>query len=150
MKEEHFANKWCTLLYRGTPRDLFDVYQISKTKTDLEVFRKCSIVDSLMRGKPKLHEINVEETIGAIHINSNLRNVLQTEQLSKLDFNEIRERTAKFSKKVMKSLTQNEIKAIERFFQLKIFDPDLIDEKMIFHEKVQDHPAIQRALRTHV
>ena len=147
IEEELFANKWCVLLYRGTARDVFDVYQISKTRMDLEVFRKCSIVDSLMQGKPELHKINIEETIGRIQIDSNLRNKLQTEQLSKLDFNEMREQTIKFSEEMIKNLTQNEIRAIERFFQLKIFEPNLIDEKGIFYEKVQDHPAIQWALR---
>ena len=47
-----------------------------------------------------------------------------------------------------KSLTQNEIKTIERYFQLKIFEPNLIDDGEIFHE-VQNHPALQWALRTY-
>jgi predicted nucleotidyltransferase component of viral defense system len=133
IKEELFANKWCTLLYRGTPRDLFDVYQISKNKIDLETFRKCSIIDSLMRGKTKLHKINIEKTLESINLDSNLRNVLQTEQLSKLDINEMKEKVKEFSQKTMETLTQNEIKAIDRFYQLKQFEPNLIDEKGIFH-----------------
>src|SRR3990170_1540980 len=43
MKEELFANKCCTLLYRKTPRDLFDTYQITKMKFDHNIFRKCTI-----------------------------------------------------------------------------------------------------------
>ena len=74
MKGELFANKWCTLLYRGTPIDLFDVYQISETKTDLEVFRKCSIVDSLMRGKPKLHEKTMPKKV---HIQNQTRKLIE-------------------------------------------------------------------------
>jgi predicted nucleotidyltransferase component of viral defense system len=148
IKEELFANKWCTLLYRGTPRDLFDVYQISKNKIDLETFRKCSIIDSLMRGKTKLHKINIEKTLESINLDSNLRNVLQTEQLSKLDINEMKEKVKEFSQKTMETLTQNEIKAIDRFYQLKQFEPNLIDEKGIFHPKIKDHPAIQRTPKT--
>ena len=147
IKEELFANKWCTLLYRGTPRDLFDVYQISKNKIDLEIFRKCSIIDSLMRGKTKLHKINIEKTLESINLDSNLRNVLQTEQLSKLDINEIKEQVKEFSQKTMETLTQNEIKAIDNFYQLKNFEPTLIDEKGIFNPKIKDHPAIQRTLQ---
>jgi predicted nucleotidyltransferase component of viral defense system len=58
IKEELFANKWCTLLYRRTPRDLFDVYQISGLDLNHEVFRKCAVVDSLMRNKDSLPEFD--------------------------------------------------------------------------------------------
>ena len=88
------------LLYRGTPRDLFDVYQISKNKIDFETFRKCSIIDSLMRGKTKLHKINIEKTLESINLDSNLRNVLQTEQGSKLDLNEMKEKVKEFSQNI--------------------------------------------------
>lgn len=145
--EELFANKWCTLLYRGTPRDFFDVYQISKNKLDLETFRKCFIIDSLMRGKTKFHKINIEKTLKSINLDSNLRNVLQTEQLSKLDINEMKDKVKEFSQKILETLTQKEIKAIDRFYQLKQFEPNLIDKKGIFHPKIKDHPAIQRTLQ---
>jgi len=145
-KEELFANKWCTLLYRKTPRDLFDVYQITKMNINLEVFRKCAIIDSLMRGKPKLYKINVEKTISEIRIDSGLRNLLQTEQLPKLSFNEMAKQTTKFSREALANLTENEIKAIDRFFELKTFEPNLVDEKGVFHENLKDHPAIQWAL----
>jgi len=145
-KEELFANKWCTLLYRRTPRDLFDVYQITKMGFDYTVFRKCAVVDSLMRRKPKLYEINVDETINKIHADSSLKNLLQTEKYSKFDFNEMTEQTTKFSKAIMTNLTKNETKAIDQFFEHKTFEPNLIDEKGIFHEKVKDHPSILWAL----
>jgi len=146
IKEELFANKWCALLYRKTPRDLFDIYQITKMSIDIEVFRKCAIIDSLMRGKPKLYEINIEEAINKIPIDSSLRNLLQAEKLSKFNFNEMTKQTVSFSRKVMATLTENEIEAIDRFFKLRKFEPNLIDEKGILHEKIKEHPAIQWAL----
>jgi len=145
-KEELFANKWCTLLYRKTPRDLFDTYQITKTKIDHTIFRKCAIVDSLMRGKPKLHEINIEKTLKTIHVDSSLRNLLQTDKLSKYNFNKITEQTIKFSKTIIANLTKNEINAVDQFYNLKTFEPNLIDEKGIFHQKTREHPAILWAL----
>jgi hypothetical protein len=142
IKEELFANKWCTLLYRRTSRDLFDVYQITKVGFDRTVFRKCAIIDSLMRGKPKLYEINIGETISKIRADSSLKNLLQTEKYSKFNFNEMTEQTAKFSKSIMTNLAENEMKAIDQFFELRTFEPNLIDKKGIFHEKIKDHPAI--------
>jgi len=146
IKEELFANKWCALLYRKTPRDLFDVYQITKMDIDTEIFRKCAIIDSLMRGKPKLYEINIQETISKIPLDSSLKNLLQTEKLSKLNFKKIAKQTIKFSEKTISNLTKNELKAIDQFFEYKKFQPNLIDEKEIFHEKIKEHPAIQWAL----
>jgi len=109
------------------------------------VFRKCAIIDSLMRGKPKLHEINIEETINEIPIDSRLKNLLQTEKLSKFDFKIVKQ-TIKFTKSVIASLTKNEIEAIDKFFQFKTFKPNLIDRKGLFHEKIGEHPAILWAL----
>jgi len=145
-KEELFANKLCALLYRKTSRDLFDVYQITKMKIDLTIFRKCAIVDSLMRGKPKLHEIDIEKTINGIPVDSSLKNLLQTEKLSRLDFTQIAKQSIKFSKSVISKLTQNEIKAVDQFFQLKTFKPNLIDKKGLLHNKIREHPAILWAL----
>jgi len=148
MKEEFFANKWCALLYRRTPRDLFDVYQITKMDMNPTVFRKCAIIDSLMRGKPKLQDIKIDEIISKIPIDSSLRNLLQAERFSRFDFNEMKKQTTKFSKSIMANLTKNEIKAIDQFYGLKTFEPKPIDEKGILHEKIKDHPSILWALTT--
>ena len=148
IKEELFANKWCTLLYRGTPRDLFDVYQITKMDMNPTVFRKCAVVDSLMRGKPKLQDLKIDEKISKIPIDSSLRNLLQAEKFLKFDFNEMRKQTTRFSKSIITNLTKNEIKAINQFYELKTFRSRLIDENGILHEKIEEHPSIQRILTT--
>ena len=148
MKEELLANKWCALLYRKTPRDLFDVYQTTKMGMNPTIFRKSAIIDSLMRGRPKLQDIKIEETINKIPIDSSLRNLLHAERFSRFDFNEMTRQTIKFSKSIIASLTKNEIKAIDQFYELKIFEPELIDKKGILHEKTKEHPSIQWALTT--
>ena len=146
IKEELFANKWCALLYRQTPRDLFDIYKIAEMDVDLEVLRKCAVVDSLMRGKPRLHEIDIEETVRKIPIDSSLRNLLQTEKLQSFNFDEMRRQTVEWSKSVIASLTKDEIKAIDIFYGQATFEPNLIDEKGVLHEDIKDHPSIKWAL----
>ncbi|HLE74639.1 MAG TPA: nucleotidyl transferase AbiEii/AbiGii toxin family protein [Candidatus Bathyarchaeia archaeon] len=146
IKEELFANKWCVLLYRKTPRDLFDTYQITKMEFNHNTFRKCALIDSLTRKKPKLYEIN-PEFISKIPIDSSLRNLLQTEKLSELDFNSMITQVTEFTKKQLTNLTSNEIKAIDQFFDQKNFRPDLIDETGVLHEKIKEYPAILRALQ---
>jgi len=145
-KEELFANKWCVLLYRKTPRDLFDIYQITETKFDQEAFRKCAIIDSLTRKKPKFYEI-APKIISEIQIDSSLRNLLQTEKFSDFDFNNMTKQVTEFTKRQLTNLTSNEIKAIDQFFDHKTFSPHLIDETGIFHEKIEEYPAILRALQ---
>lgn len=145
-KEELFANKWCALLYRKTPRDLFDTYQITKMTFNQEVFRKCAIIDSLTRKKPKLHEIN-PETISGIPIDSSLKNLLQTEKFTTSVFNTITQQVKEFTKTQLNHLTPNEIKAINQFYDKKDFQPELIDDTGIFHEKIKEYPAILRALQ---
>ena len=146
IKEELFANKWCTLLYRKTPRDLFDTYQIIKMKFNREIFRKCAIIDSLTREKPRLNEID-PELIEEIPLDSSLRNLLQTEKLPKYDFTKITKQVTEFTRTQLASLTNNEIKAIEQFFDQKIFDPNLIDNTGLFHQKIKDYPAALRTLQ---
>jgi len=139
-KEELFANKWCTLLYRKTPRDLFDIYKITEMDFNHEIFRKCAIIDSLTRGKPRLYEIN-PELVSKIPIDSSLRNLLQTEKLSKLDYTKITKQTTEFTKTQLANLTKNEVKMIDQFFDEKAFKPKLIDETGLFHEKISEYPA---------
>lgn len=145
-KEELFANKWCALLYRKTPRDLFDAYQITKMTFNHEFFRKCAIIDSLTRKKPKLHEIN-PEIISEIPIDSSLKNLLQTEKFANFDFNTITQQVKEFTKTQLNRLKPNEIKAINQFYDQKDFQPELIDNTGIFHEKIKEYPAILRALQ---
>ena len=149
-KEELFANKWCTLLYRKpiSPRDLFDVHQIVSMEMNLDIFRKCAVIDSLMQrqGKQKLYKIDINQLINRIQIDSSLRNLLQKERSSNFNFDEMKAEVTQFSKSIIANLTKDEIKAIDQFFDAKRFEPKLIDEDRIFHEKLREHPSIQLAL----
>ena len=141
MKEELFANKCCTLLYRKTPRDLFDTYQITKMKFDHNIFRKCTIVESLTHEKPRMHEIN-PELVAQISGDSSLRNLLQTEKLSQYDFAKITREVQEFTETHLASIKSNEIKAIDKFYDEKIFNPDIIDNTGLFHERIAEYPAV--------
>jgi len=146
MKEELFANKWCTLLYRATPRDLFDTYQITKMRFDHDIFRKCAIIDSLTHENPRMHKINAE-LIAHIPIDSNLRNLLHTEKLPQYDFAKMTREVKEFTESHLASITSNEIKAIDQFYDEKIFNPTLIDNTGLFHERIAEYPAILRTLQ---
>jgi len=145
-KEELFANKWCTLLYRKTPRDLFDTYQITRIKFNHEIFRKCAIIDSLTHERPKIHQIDTG-FIEKIPIDSSLRNLLQTKNTQKHDFPKIVRTVKEFTQTQLTSITKNEKKAVDQFYDQKTFNPQLIDNTGLFHEKINEYPAALRTLQ---
>jgi len=142
VKEELFASKWSALLARRTPRDLFDSHQISRLPFDHIVFRKCAIIESLMQEKQRLHRINIAQAINSIPIDTGLRNLLQTEQISHYNFQQIKERVINFSEKIIAELTRNEAKAIDQFYDNHKFEPHLINQNDILNDKICEHPAI--------
>lgn len=145
-KEELFANKWCTLLYRKTPRDLFDTYQITRIKFNQEISRKCAIIDSLTHERPKIHQIDTG-FIEKIPIDSSLRNLLQIKNTQKHDFPKIVRTVKEFTQTQLTSITKDEKKAVDQFYDHKTFNPQLIDNTGLFHEKINEYPAALRTLQ---
>lgn len=78
ISEELYGNKFCTLLYRYkdpaviSSRDLFDVYIISKSTFDNELFEKAMIIDSLMRPEPRIYNRNPEGIVKNVSIDNQL------------------------------------------------------------------------------
>ena len=144
--EELFANKWCTMLYRGSSLDLFDVYLISELPMDVEVFRVCAVVDSLMRGPPKLSEVDVHEVVGRIQVDSGLLNLLK----KGLSFSKgkARGRVAEFSEGVLSGLTLDQKEAIDLFHEESSFEPELIDKLRVLNPGIRTHPMILREFQS--
>lgn len=145
-KEELFANKWCTLLYRKTPRDLFDTYQIKGINFNRKIFRKCAIIDSLTHERPKIHQIDTG-FIEEIPADSSLKNLLQTQNIQKYDFHRIAKTVKEFTQTQLSSITEDEKKAVDQFYDQKIFNPQLIDNTGLFHENINEYPAVLRTLQ---
>ena len=141
LKEELFANKWCTFLKRRTARDLYDVYTIANQDFDIDVFRKCAVVESILMGKPKLNEIDVNTLIKKSLHSNNLTRMVNLE--NDLDYQTIKKEVLDFTQMITGQLKENEIKMIETFYTQNKFDPDLIDDDGIFNEELKDHPIIK-------
>jgi predicted nucleotidyltransferase component of viral defense system len=144
-KEELFANKFCAMLYRKTARDVFDIHRITDIKFDESKFRKCAVIDSLTRKRPKLYEIN-PDSISAIILDSSLKNLLQTEKLQHFNFNEIARKVTSFTRTQLENITADEKKMIDQFWEQKIYKPELIDPDGIFHKNIAEYPAALWAL----
>jgi predicted nucleotidyltransferase component of viral defense system len=144
-KEELFANKVGVCLYRTTARDIYDVYRIAGQEFDVDTFRKCLVMDSLMRGRPPLNEIEISEVIGRVPIDSGLRNLLRTGVRE--DFEKIKEKVIRFGERIVADLTGEEIRLIHDFYTRKEFRPESIDDRRVFHPELQRNPAIRWALK---
>jgi len=143
VKEELFANKFCTCLRRASSRDIYDVYRISLLDFNREVFRKCAVIESFMLGI-NLNRVNFTNIL-AVPLDSRLRNLLRIEEAN-LNFNKIKTKVVEFTRNIIEELTDKEKELIHKFYNEGEFNPDLIDEE-IFNPMLRKHPAIEWSLR---
>lgn len=129
------------MIYRGSARDLFDVYQIAGFDMDKHVFRKCSVIESLMMGG-KLHEMNIENIIGSIKVDTALRNLLRR---MKIPMN-VKDKVRMFALKIIQNISRNEKKLINNFYDKKEFTPEIV-ENIMFYPVLKNHPGIKWALQ---
>lgn len=144
-KEELFSNKWCTMLYRRSSRDLFDVYKISQQEFDIDLFMLTAVIDSLLRGPPKLTEINIQNIIKDIRVDTYLRNVLK--KTPSYDFDHIKTIAEGFSQDIMINLTDKEIYTINTFYDEHRLNLNQLKESNMLHEELAHHPMILRVLQ---
>lgn len=132
------------MLYRGSSRDLFDVYRIVQLHIDTDTFRVCAVVDSLMRGPSMLHEVDINDTIERIPVDTGLLNLLRrgSNDFSK---DKAKRQALEFSKGILSGLTPDQRKAINQFHEEKTFSPKLIDKKGILNPGIRTHPMILHA-----
>ena len=144
VKEELFSNKWCTMLYRGSPRDLFDVYRINQTPFDRELFRMTAVFDSLTRKSP-LTAINHKQLIQEIKFDTSLLNMLDTKH--EFDEKEVQETVTEFTQGVIDELSDDEVKLIETFYDKLEVDEQITGKMTGIHKGVKDHPSIKWRIR---
>lgn len=147
-REELFANKFCTMLYRGdraNPRDVFDVYTIADLEFDRDRFRTLAILDSLTRPEPKhtrLHEMDPGRFLEDAPIDDRLRNLLRDRQPP----DDLLERVTDFSTRILDSLTLEEIEVIDAFHDAGGMEFDRLEHSDRFHPQVTEHPNLLRSL----
>lgn len=140
IREELFGNKWCTMLYRGSSRDLFDVYRISKSVFDMDVFRRAAVFDSLMRGYPRLFDIDYREMIQGIRFDSSLLNMLFGGNV--FDEKLVHEKVIGFTSSVLNNLSYEEKVLIETFFDELRLDDSIVSKIGGINDDIAYHPSI--------
>ncbi|MCJ7818155.1 MAG: nucleotidyl transferase AbiEii/AbiGii toxin family protein, partial [Candidatus Thorarchaeota archaeon] len=141
--EELHAGKLAALFSRATPRDMFDVWLLSRsTNMDLSRFRKCFIIESMASLDLPFFEVNLVELLDSISFDSGLQNLLPRKVYSQEHFKMIRKEVNDFIVKLISQLTENEKKGVIKFYNSHIFDRSLIDPSGILHERVREYPAL--------
>jgi predicted nucleotidyltransferase component of viral defense system len=141
LREELFGNKWCTMLYRGSSRDLFDVYRISRATFDKNVFRRTAVVDSLFRGLPSLLDIDYETLVSGIRFDSSLLNMLY--RGNEFDEKQVHEAVIRFTESVFEDISDDETRLIETFYREQRLDKEIITRLAGFHSDLIKHPSIK-------
>ena len=134
--EELTAQKSIACLNRSEPRDLYDLYVLSKQKISMEQIQTFATIYFCMsanNNKPntsKIKDFDLEK------IQQELQQFIRSDE--KLDSNNIREEASIFLEKIMK-FNKNQQKFIEAFYKEKKICPDLVD---IDETKLIQHPAL--------
>lgn len=147
--EELFANKFCTMLYRGdqvSPRDVFDVYTISKLDYDHDAFRTLAILDSLTRPEPKhprLHTVDIEDTLNRVSIDDQLKDLLRNRKPPP----ELLSRVSAFSDEILDALTDGEVAVIDAFHDEGRMEFDELHASNQLHPEITRHPGLLFSLK---
>ncbi len=141
--EELMAQKTRALLTRGTPRDLFDVYQFSQTEIpyDEDLYRKLCIYYLLM---PSIDIRTL--TTGKIDAidgrakKANLAPLLKRREYA-IDLEAMKAAGLAVVGPIL-VFSENEKQFLDKFYEEKVFDQALFEDGMKFEKDLGTHPII--------
>ncbi len=139
--EELFATKLRALFTRTAPRDMFDVYMLlkSRLKLDEKALKKCFIFYFCLAKDFRKLDLESIGRIDSLEIKKFLLPLLEKGQ--KIDMDEISKKVNEFASKML-VLHENEHKFIERFYEQKNADLDLLFEDLKYNPRLKEHPMI--------
>ena len=144
ISEELYGNKFCTLLYRYkdpaviSSRDLFDVYIISKSTFDNELFEKAMIIDSLMRPEPRIYNRNPEGIVKNVSIDNQLLNLVRNRKIPE----DLKTKSQHFINTLISTSKEKYTEIIDKFYDNHEFDPTLFKKDDDINSNISSHPSI--------
>jgi len=139
--EEITAQKIKACLERSEPRDIYDLYCLSKQKMDVTKVRKYAAVYYCMSKQDKL--IDIKKRIGEYDLEKIRQEIQQfIKSDKKLDARKIRKDTAEFLKQIL-FFTDKEQRFIDTFYKERKILPELL-----FKDKstIAQHPTLLHRL----
>lgn len=149
ISEELFGNKFCTLLYRYkdapaiSSRDLFDVYTISKTNFNNEMFETAIIIDSLMRPEPRIYAKNSKTVVENVSVDNQLINLIRNRKIPE----DLKTKSQRFIDKYISISKEKYSEIIDKFYDKHEFDFKLLKKDSILNSDINSHPNILWSLK---
>jgi len=134
--EELTAQKSIACLNRSEPRDLYDLYILSKQKMSIEQIQTFTTIYLCMSTNNNKPDVSKIKDFDLEKIQQELQQFIRNSE--KLDSDKIREEASIFLEKIV-NFNKNQQKFIEAFYKEKKILPDLID---IDKTKLIQHPAL--------
>jgi len=134
--EELTAQKSLACLNRSEPRDLYDLYILSKQKISIEQIQKFATIYFCMSSDNIKPDISKIKDFDLDKIQQELQQFIRNSE--KLNSIKIRAEASIFLEKIV-NFNKNQRKFIETFYKEKKINPDLID---IDRTKLIQHPAL--------
>lgn len=144
--EELFSTKLRALLTRSAPRDMFDIYILLKSglKLDESALKKCFIFYVCLAQDFRKLDLESIGRIDSLEIKKFLLPLM--EKGKRIDMDEISKKVNEFVSRMLE-LNENEHKFIERFYEQKNADLDLLFEDMRYNPQLKEHPLIEWRLK---
>ena len=134
--EELTAQKSIACLNRSEPRDIYDLYVLSKQKMSLEKIQTFAAIYLCMSKDNNRMDISKINTFDITKIRQELQQFIRNTE--ELDPYTIRAEASLFLEKIV-NFNKNQQKFLEDFYKEKKIMPDLID---IDKTKLMQHPAL--------
>ena len=139
--EELIAQKSTACLIRSEPRDIYDLYILSKQKMSIEQTRTFATIYLCMSANNNEIDISKIKQFNPVKIQQELQQFIRNSE--RLDSKIIRENTSIFLEKILK-FNKKQQKFIDAFFKENKILPELVD---IADIKLKQHPALLHKLR---
>ena len=143
-REEMFANKVATLLYRfGYPhrlsgRDLFDVYSIANEDFEEGPFFASFVLDSLTRPEARLNDFSPFLDLARARVEGDVVDLI----VDGPPMAELVEQVGEFLEGVLNEVDNRYSDVIDAFFDDLEFEPERIAPLGMINERIGDHPGI--------
>ena len=144
--EELFATKLRALMTRATPRDLFDIYFLLKSRLEFDNkhLKKCFIFYYCLADDYRKLDTKIIDEINPLEIRKFLLPML--EKGAKIDLHDVVRSIKEFTCKIT-ALNECEKKYIELFYTEKKADLNLLFEDIKYNPNLKNHPMLKWKLK---
>ena len=142
MLEELTAQKIIASLMRTEPRDLYDLYLLSKQKMAIEKIQTFAAIYYCMYANSNKLDITVIKNIDLKRIDQELQQFIRTSE--KLDPKRIQNEASAFFERII-SFTEKQQKFIDIFYNERKIIPELVSKDMI---QIKQHPSLLHKLKS--